>query len=70
MAIAEYLNEIKPGASLLPPVENLRESSAITATAVVHAAIEEGVATHKPADAAQAVRDAMWQPLYTNGATS
>ncbi|NUP43010.1 MAG: hypothetical protein HOY76_39835 [Streptomyces sp.] len=68
-AVADQVDATGPGASLLPPVENLRESSAITATAVVKAALDEGVATSKPTDAADAVRDAMWQPAYTAGAT-
>jgi malate dehydrogenase (oxaloacetate-decarboxylating) len=67
-AVAGQVDVSTPGASLLPAVENLRESSAITATAVVNAAITDGVATHKPADPAAAVRDAMWQPSYQNGA--
>ncbi|MEU5029167.1 NAD-dependent malic enzyme [Streptomyces milbemycinicus] len=68
-AVADQVDTSGPGASLLPPVENLRESSAITATAVVKAALDEGVATCKPADVADAVREAMWQPAYTAGAT-
>ncbi|MGW3562571.1 NAD-dependent malic enzyme [Streptomyces sp. NPDC000941] len=68
-AVADQVDTSGPGASLLPPVENLRESSAITATAVVKAALDGGVATCKPADVADAVREAMWQPAYTAGAT-
>ncbi|MEU5641128.1 NAD-dependent malic enzyme [Streptomyces milbemycinicus] len=68
-AVADQVDTSGPGASLLPPIENLRESSAITATAVVKAALDEGVATCKPADVADAVREAMWQPAYTAGAT-
>ncbi|MDT0611011.1 NAD-dependent malic enzyme [Streptomyces lancefieldiae] len=66
-AVAGQVDAGAPGASLLPPVENLRESSAITATAVVEAAVDEGVATRKPADAGQAVRQAMWEPVYGDG---
>lgn len=69
-AVADQVDATGPGASLLPPVENLRESSAITATAVVEAALDEGVATCKPTDPAETVRDAMWQPVYTDGVTS
>jgi len=36
---------------------------------VVKAALDEGVATSKPTDVADAVREAMWQPAYTAGAT-
>ncbi|MGV9244596.1 NAD-dependent malic enzyme [Streptomyces sp. NPDC003710] len=67
-AVADQVDPSGPGASLLPPVDNLRESSAITATAVVKAALDDGVATSKPVDAEEAVRDAMWQPVYTDGA--
>ncbi|MFG2844457.1 NAD-dependent malic enzyme [Kitasatospora sp. NPDC048296] len=69
-AVADQVDPSGPGASLLPPVKNLRESSAITATAVVQAALDDGVATCKPTDAAKAVREAMWQPVYADGATS
>ncbi|WP_250852869.1 hypothetical protein [Streptomyces rhizosphaericus] len=51
-------------------MENLRKSSAATATAVVKAAVGEDVATSKPADPAQAVHQAMWEPVYGGGAAS
>jgi malate dehydrogenase (oxaloacetate-decarboxylating) len=66
-AVAGQVDVSSPGASLLPPVEDLRESSAITAAAVVEAAVNEGVATRKPSDPGQAVRDAMWEPAYGGG---
>lgn len=69
-AVADQADPTGPGASLLPPVENLRESSALTATAVVEAAIDEGVATAKPTDPGQAVREAMWEPVHGDGAVS
>ncbi|WP_373463996.1 NAD-dependent malic enzyme [Streptomyces canus] len=69
-AVADQVHPTEPGASLLPPVENLRKSSVITATAVVEAAVDEGVATVKPTDPGQAVREAMWEPVYGDGATS
>ncbi|GAA3881917.1 NAD-dependent malic enzyme [Streptomyces lannensis] len=68
-AVADQVDVSGQGASLLPSVENLRESSAITATAVVEAALEDGVATCKPTDIGEAVREAMWQPVYTDGAS-
>jgi malate dehydrogenase (oxaloacetate-decarboxylating) len=49
---------------LVPPVQNLRASSATTAVAVAQAAIDEGVATMKPDNLVQAVQDAMWLPVY------
>ncbi|MEV4111765.1 NAD-dependent malic enzyme [Nonomuraea sp. NPDC049695] len=69
-AVADQVDVSAPGASLLPPVENLRNSSAITAAAVVETAASEGVATSEPADPGQAVRQAMWEPVYGNGATA
>ncbi|WP_308405406.1 malic enzyme-like NAD(P)-binding protein [Streptomyces sp. B93] len=61
-AVAGQVDAAQPGAALLPPVEELRESSAVTAVAVVQAAIDEGVAVDRPSDPHQAVRARMWQP--------
>ncbi|MFD7873515.1 NAD-dependent malic enzyme [Streptomyces sp. NPDC059766] len=66
-AVADQVDPSGPGASLLPAVDDLRESSAITATAVVKAALDDGVATSKPVDIEEAVREAMWEPVYTDG---
>jgi malate dehydrogenase (oxaloacetate-decarboxylating) len=49
-------------------VQNLRASSATTAVAVARAAADDGVATTKAGDLVQAVQDAMWQPVYPDGA--
>ncbi|MGV9351141.1 NAD-dependent malic enzyme [Streptomyces spiralis] len=65
-AVAAQVDPSRPGAALLPPVEDMWESSAVTATAVVRAAIEEGVAGNRPSDPATAVRDRMWEPGYRN----
>jgi malate dehydrogenase (oxaloacetate-decarboxylating) len=67
-AVAGQVDVSKPGAPLVPPVQNLRASSATTAIAVAQAAIDEGVATAKPGNLVQAVEDAMWQPVYEGGA--
>ena len=48
-AVAGQVDVSAPGAPLVPPVSNLRASSATTAVAVAQAAIAEGVATTKPA---------------------
>lgn len=69
-AVADQVDVSASGASLLPPVENLRRSSAITAAAVVEAAVSDGVATSEPDDPGQAVRQAMWAPVYGNGGTA
>ncbi len=63
-AVAGQVDVSAPGAPLVPPVSNLRASSATTAVAVAQAAIDDGVATSKPGNLVQAVQDAMWQPTY------
>ena len=67
-AVAGQADVSAPGASLLPAVQNLRASSATTAVAVTRAAADDGVATTKAGDLVQAVQDAMWQPVYPDGA--
>jgi malate dehydrogenase (oxaloacetate-decarboxylating) len=63
-AVAGQVDTTVPGALLVPPVSNLRASSAIVAHAVVQAAIDDMVATVTPTNIIQAVEDAMWQPVY------
>ena len=63
-AVAGQLNPQELGASLLPPVDNLRASSATVAVAVAKQAVAEGVATRQHDNWVQAVQDAMWQPAY------
>ncbi|WP_258320948.1 MULTISPECIES: NAD-dependent malic enzyme [unclassified Streptomyces] len=63
-AVAGQVDARAPGAPLLPPVANLRASSATVAVAVVRAAVQDNVATRQPADLVQAVQDTMWQPVY------
>jgi malate dehydrogenase (oxaloacetate-decarboxylating) len=66
-AVADQVDATALGASLLPPVEDLRASSAIAAFAVARAAAADGVATVEfgsDSELTQAVRDAMWQPVY------
>ncbi|MGX1857372.1 NAD-dependent malic enzyme [Dietzia sp. NPDC055340] len=63
-AVADQVDPTALGASLLPPVDDLRASSAIVALAVAKQAMEEGVATNTPENLVQAVEDAMWQPVY------
>lgn len=64
-AVAGQVDVSAPGASLLPPVENLRASSATVAVAVARAAADDGVATRTHDNLIQAVQDAMWQPEYS-----
>ena len=65
-AVAGQVDPTEPGASLLPPVENLRASSATVAVAVARQAQADGVATASHDNLIQAVQDAMWQPAYGN----
>lgn len=69
-AVADQVEVSKPGASLLPPVVNLRASSATVAVAVAKAAAADGVATKSHDNLVQAVQDAMWQPAYPDGTPS
>lgn len=75
-AVASQVASTQLGAPLLPPVENLRASSAIVAGAVIRAAVTDGVADPDLGDVnddsrlVQLVQDAMWQPVYaTDGAS-
>ncbi|WP_434094688.1 NAD-dependent malic enzyme [Streptomyces hyaluromycini] len=63
-AVAGQVDARAPGAPLLPPVANLRASSATVAVAVARAAVQDDVATRRPSDLVQAVQDTMWQPVY------
>lgn len=63
-AVAGQVDVSRPGASLLPPVANLRASSATVALAVARAAADDGVATKTYENLVEAVREAMWQPTY------
>jgi malate dehydrogenase (oxaloacetate-decarboxylating) len=63
-AIAELVDVTRPGAGLLPEVENLRATSASVAVAVARQAAQDGVAQADLSDPVQAVQDAMWQATY------
>ncbi|AZR58824.1 NAD-dependent malic enzyme [Eikenella corrodens] len=63
-AVASQVNPQDTGASLLPPVDNLRASSATVAVAVAKQAVKDGVATKQSENWVQAVQDVMWQPVY------
>jgi len=69
-AVAGQVDVSEPGAALLPAVENLRASSATSAIAVAKAAAADGVASKKIDNTVQAVQDAMWQPVYPDGAAA
>ncbi|MGW3024555.1 NAD-dependent malic enzyme [Streptomyces sp. NPDC001221] len=64
-AVAEQVGSTAPGAALLPPTQELRETSAAVATAVAQAAAHDGVARATVGeDIGSRVRAAMWQPDY------
>jgi malate dehydrogenase (oxaloacetate-decarboxylating) len=62
-AVAELTDTATPGAPLLPPIDDLRTTSARVALAVALAAVHDGVAEHADVTA-ESVRDAMWKPRY------
>lgn len=63
-AVASQVSPNERGASLLPPVDNLRASSATVAVAVAKQAVAEGVATKQSDNWVQTVLEAMWLPEY------
>jgi malate dehydrogenase (oxaloacetate-decarboxylating) len=62
-AVAGLTDTATPGAPLLPPIDDLRTTSAQVAHAVARAAAQDGVA-EQTGITAGAVRAAMWQPRY------
>jgi malate dehydrogenase (oxaloacetate-decarboxylating) len=62
-AVAGLTDTTAPGAPLLPPIDELRTTSAQVAFAVAGAAAQDGV-TQQSGLSAGAVRAAMWQPRY------
>ncbi|TMM11325.1 MAG: NAD-dependent malic enzyme [Actinobacteria bacterium] len=64
-AIADLVDPTTPGASLLPQIEDLRDTSVAVAVAVADAARREGVARAALDDDLEGqVRDAVWTPGY------
>jgi len=63
-AVAAMSDARTRGASLLPPVTNLRTVSAAVAIAVAQAAEEEGLAQSPLNKPVQQVHEAMWRPQY------
>jgi len=63
-AIASLTDPRAPGATLLPPVSNLRLVSATIGVAVAQAAAAEGLAGHPLTDPIQQVHESMWRPEY------
>jgi malate dehydrogenase (oxaloacetate-decarboxylating) len=63
-AVAALSDATTQGASLLPPVANLRTVSATVAIAVAHATEKEGLAQSRLDNPVQQVQEAMWQAQY------
>jgi len=63
-AVAALTDTMTPGAPLLPPIDDLRSTSADVALAVAQAAAQDGVAG-RPGITADTVSAAMWQPRYS-----
>ncbi|MDT8717119.1 NAD-dependent malic enzyme [Clostridium sp. 19966] len=62
--IAELQDLSKPGASILPPVARLKEASKLVATAVVEAAVKDGLNRAEIIDAKAAVEKEIWKAKY------
>jgi len=64
-AVAGLVDATTGGASLLPQINDVRETSVAVATAAARAAAEDGVARAKLEDDLEAqVRASMWEPVY------
>jgi malate dehydrogenase (oxaloacetate-decarboxylating) len=63
-ALAEMVDASQLGASILPPMANVRDVSVRVAVAVAERAVREGLARINPPNLETAVRDAMWAPRY------
>ncbi|MEY9962574.1 malate dehydrogenase (oxaloacetate-decarboxylating) [Streptacidiphilus sp. MAP12-16] len=64
-AVAALADPTTPGAPILPPTQQLRDTSAAVAVAVARAAAHDGVARRSVDDRIEErVRTAMWQPRY------
>lgn len=62
--IATLQDLSKPGASILPPVARLKEASKLVATAVVEAAVKDGLNRADIGDAKKAVEKEIWEARY------
>ena len=63
-AVASLSDPSRPGASLLPRVSDLREVSAVVATAVARQAVADEVAPPRDGDLEELVRTSMWRCEY------
>lgn len=63
-AVAKSTHLDRPGASLLPSIQELKNVSFQVAIAVAQTAIEDHVAREQPEDLASAIRSLVWEPQY------
>ena len=63
-AVAEMVDASQLGASILPPMSNVRDVSQRVAVAVAKQAVREGLARVHSPDVEAAVIHAMWEPNY------
>jgi malate dehydrogenase (oxaloacetate-decarboxylating) len=64
-AVASRVSRLGPGAPILPPIDQLRETSAVVAVAVARAAARDQVARADVDDTIEErVLEAMWHPVY------
>jgi malate dehydrogenase (oxaloacetate-decarboxylating) len=63
-AVAATADPTGPGATLLPPVTDLRTVSAAVAIAVAETATEQGLAELPLMDPVRQIHQAMWRPEY------
>ena len=63
-AVAGQVHTEQASAPLLPQVEDLRSVSLAVASAVVQAAIDDGIARVRPKNIESAVKETMWEPRY------
>ncbi len=63
-ALGGLVDPKKPGAAVLPPVENIADFSLLVAQAVVQSVIDQKLSSADISDAKKAVSDLKWEPHY------
>lgn len=63
-AVAEIVDIVPQGKSLLPTMSQLRQVSGTVAIRVAETALKEGLSDVRLTDPVQEIYDAMWQPVY------
>ncbi len=62
--VAEFVDASRPGAPVMPPVDQVRDVSLRVAAAVARAAVSEGLARAEVGDPSAQVQSAVWEPVY------